>query len=97
MPLPSRCRFAGQGMMLTHKPLQTLFQNMGVNLRGRNIGMAQEQLHTAKIRPMGEKVAGKGMTHDMGGNLAAVQPGILGELLKLLGKPLAGQMTGSGA
>ena len=44
---------------------QPLPGDMGVNLRRRNIRMAEQQLHGAKIRAMVEQVSGKGVTQDV--------------------------------
>ena len=55
-----------QGMMVFHQRLQTLFQNMGVNLRCGNIRMPQHLLNRTQIRPMGQEMAGKGMAQRVG-------------------------------
>ena len=38
---------------------------MGVNLRRRYVGVPQQFLDAAQIRPIGEKVAGEGVPQDM--------------------------------
>ena len=41
--------------------LQPLACHMGVDLRGGNVGMAQQQLHHAQVCAMVEQVGGKGV------------------------------------
>ncbi len=42
---------------------------MGVNLRGADVGVAQQQLHHAQIRPMIQQMGGEGMAQDVGRQL----------------------------
>lgn len=41
--------------------LQSLARHMGVDLRGGNVGMAQQQLHHAQVSAVVEQVGGKSM------------------------------------
>ena len=54
--------YLSQGVMLLDKAPQPLLDDVGINLRGRDIGMAQELLHRAQIRPPLQQMTGKGMT-----------------------------------
>ena len=54
-------------MMRLEQTLQLLSQNMGVNLRGRDIRMAQQFLQAAQIRPMRQQMRGKGVPEHMRG------------------------------
>jgi hypothetical protein len=49
-------------MMLFDEPSQPLLDDMGVDLRRRNVGVAEELLHRAKIGATLEEMAGKSMT-----------------------------------
>lgn len=45
--------------------------DMGIDFRGRHIGMAKKNLHRAQIRSSFQKVGGKGMPESVGGNRPA--------------------------
>jgi len=53
-------------MEIAYQRFQAFFQHMGVNLRRRNVGVAEECLHHPQIRAVMEKVAGKGVAQNMG-------------------------------
>src|ERR1700687_6147563 len=38
-----------EGVQVAHEPLEPLFQHVGVDLRGRNVGMAQQRLHDPQV------------------------------------------------
>src|SRR4029450_9315786 len=52
-------------MMLLDEPPEPLLDDMGVDLRRRDVGVAEELLHRAKIGATLEEMAGKGMTEDV--------------------------------
>jgi hypothetical protein len=58
-------RLFGKGVMRLDKLLQPLFEDMCVDLRGRNVRMAEEFLYDAQIGAIRQQVAGKGVAHDM--------------------------------
>ena len=45
--------------------LQSRAVHMGVDLRGRDIGMAQHRLHRAQIRSAFEQMGGEGMAQSV--------------------------------
>ena len=45
---------------------QFFVEHMGVDLRGRNIGMPEQHLDHAQVRATGEQMAGKGMAQNVG-------------------------------
>ena len=81
-----------QGVMLLHQPAQALLDDMGVDLRGRDVGMAEKLLHRAQIGPPLEQVAGEGMAQHMRRNPGRIE--IRGERqpLQLLAETLAGDV-----
>ena len=53
-------------MVLRMQRLEPLPRHVGVDGGGRNIGMPQQQLHHAQIRPVVEQVGGKGVAQCVG-------------------------------
>ena len=51
----------GQRMVRAHGRRQALGLNMGVDLRGRDVGVTKHRLHRAQIGAAGEQVAGEGV------------------------------------
>src|ERR1700750_278107 len=51
----------GQRMMVLDQRAHLLGHGLSVDLRRRNVGMAQHQLHAAQVRARLEQVAGEGM------------------------------------
>lgn len=45
---------------------QTLRLNMGINFSGGHVGVTEEQLHRAQVRPAFQQVRGKGMAQGVG-------------------------------
>ena len=60
---------------------QMLIEDMSINLRGRDIGMAEQHVQHPQIRAMLEQMAGKGVTQHVRGDLVRGKPRIPGELL----------------
>src|SRR5579872_418282 len=50
-----------QRMQIAHQTFQPLLDDMGVDLRRRNIGMAEQCLHDAQVGAVVQKVACKSM------------------------------------
>ena len=80
-------------MQVADQAFQPLLQHMGVDLRGRNIGMAEQRLHHAQIGAIVQEVAGEGMTQHMRADLCGFQPGRGGEGLEVARKMLAREMA----
>ena len=50
-----------QRMVRLDQPLQPLGQHVGVDLRGRDVGVAEQQLQAAQVGAARQHVAGEGM------------------------------------
>ena len=83
----------GQRVQVAHQALQPLFDDMGVDLRGRDVGVAEQGLHDAQIRAVVQQVAGKGMAQHVRRHQPRRQAGGGRELLEVAGKMLPGQMA----
>ena len=57
--------------------LQPRFYHMGVNLRCRNIGMAQHFLYAAQICPICQEVAGERVAQNMRATLRGSMPDVM--------------------
>ena len=82
--------------MLFDQASQPLFYDMGIDLRGGDIGMAEKLLHRAQIGAPLQEMAGKGVTEHMRRDPCGLDPGGKRQRLKLLAEALAGQMLASG-
>ena len=51
--------------MLLDKPSQPLLDDMGVDLGGRDVGVAEKLLHDPEVGAVLEEVAGEGMPEHM--------------------------------
>ena len=60
-------------MMVEDRAAQLIVHDMGINLRRRNIDVAEQLLEAAQVRPALQQVRSEGMAHDMRGYPAAVQ------------------------
>ena len=56
-------------MEIAHQRFQAFFQHMRINLRRRDIGVAEKCLHHPQVSAVMQKVAGKGVAQDMGAEL----------------------------
>ena len=54
--------FIPKRVQVPHQAFQPLLDDMGVDLRGRNIGMAEQGLHHPQIRAVVQEVTCEGMT-----------------------------------
>ena len=53
-------------MEIAHQRFQAFFQHMRINLRRRDVGVAEECLHYPEVGTVVQQVAGKGVAQDMG-------------------------------
>ena len=81
-----------QRVMLLDKASQPLLDDVGIDLRGRDIGMAQELLHRTQISSPLQQMTGKGMTENMRRDARRLDACGDGKRLQLLAEALAGQM-----
>src|SRR6185437_13525711 len=72
----------GKRVMLVDQPHQPLLQYMGVDLRGGNIGVAEQLLHGAQVGAVLQKMAGEGMAKHMRRNLGRSDAGARGKPLQ---------------
>ena len=79
-------------MMLLDEPPQPLLDDVGVDLRRRDVGMAEKLLHRAQISPPLQEMAGKGVTQHMRRDTGRLYPRGKRQRLELLTETLAGQM-----
>src|SRR5262245_50621218 len=82
-------------MMLLHQTSQALLDDVGIDLRRRDVGMAEELLHRAQIGATLQEVAGKGVAKNVRRDARGFDPGGESERLQLLSKALAGKMLAS--
>ncbi len=80
-------------MQIAHEAFEAFFQYMGIDLRGRNVGMTEQRLHDPKIGPVVQEVAGKSVTQNMRADLCRPQSGGRGQRLEFTREMLARQMT----
>ena len=85
-----------QRMMLLDQPPQPLLDDMGVDLRGRDIGMAEQLLHRAQIGAPLQQMAGKSVTQHMRRDAGGLDASGRGQPLQLLAEALAGKMLTPG-
>ena len=83
-------------MVLLDEAAETLLDDMGIDLRGRNIGMAEQLLHRAQIGTTLEQMAGEGMAEHVWRNARRLDARGKRERLQLLAETLARQMTAAG-
>ena len=57
--------FFRERMQVAHQALEALLNHVCVNLRGGNIGMAEQSLHDTQIRAVMQKMTCKGVTQDV--------------------------------
>ena len=79
-------------MMIVDQPHQPLLQHMGVDLRGRDVGVAEQLLHGAQIGAPLQQMAGKRVAQDMRRDPGRLDAGGGGEPFQLLAEALAGEM-----
>ena len=80
-------------MQVAHQAFQPFFEHVGIDLRGRYVGMAEQGLHDAQVRAVVQEVAGKGMTQHVRADLLAAQFCAGRERFKLTCKVLPGEVA----
>ena len=81
-----------QRVQIAHQALEPLLQHMGVDLRGRDVGVAEQRLHDAQVGAVVQQVAGEGVAQHMRAHLLGAQAGGAGERLEVAGEMLAGEV-----
>src|SRR5918994_3188035 len=85
-------RLVGKRVMVVDQPHQPFLKHMGVDLRRRNVGVAEQLLHRAEIRAVLQEMAGKGVADHMRRYFRGGDAGAGGERLELTREHLARQM-----
>ena len=80
-------------MQIAHEAFQPLLQHVGIDLRGRDIGVAQKRLHHAQIGAVVQEVTGESVAQNVRAYLRGAQAGGFGQRFKLAGKMLAREMA----
>src|SRR6266487_6097494 len=87
------CRAArsalGQRMQIAHQALEPFVEHVRIDLRRRDIGMAEEYLYRAQIGPVLQQMAGECMPQHMRAETRGPQTRACRERLELAGKMLA--------
>ena len=83
----------GQRMVLGDEGAQPLLEHVGVDLRRRDVGVAEELLHDAEIGAVLQEVAGEGVAEHVRRDLRRRDAGRDGKLLEVAGERLAGQVA----
>ena len=81
-------------MQVAHQRLQALFQHVGVNLRGRDVGVPEEGLHHAQVGAVMQQMAGEGVTQHMRAQARRCDVARGSERLQFAGEMLAGEVAG---
>ena len=80
--------YLSQGVVLLDKPPQPLLDDMGIDLGGRDVGVAEELLHRTQIRAVLQEMAGEGMTEHVRRDARRLDAGGSCECLQLLAEAL---------
>ena len=83
-------------MQIAHHGLHPRIEHVGIDLRRRNIGMAEQFLHDAQIGAVLQKMAGEGVAQHMRADPRRGDPGLRGYGLEIAGKNLPAQMAAGG-
>ncbi len=81
-----------KGVMRLHQLLQALVEHMRIDLCRRNVAVAEQFLHRAKVCAIAQEVARKGVAQHMRRDGIGRKSGADREVLQLPGKDLPGQM-----
>ena len=86
-----------QGVVLLHEPPQAFLDHMGVDLRGRDVGMAEKLLHGAQISTPLQEMAGEGVAQHMRRQTRGIEPGFEREFFQeLAAAPTRQTVRGAG-
>ena len=86
-----------QRMMRRDQLLQAVAHDMGIDLRGGDVGVAEHFLDAAQIGAVLQQMAGEGVAQHVGRQALRVEPGIERQLLQQLRATLARQMAAAAA
>src|SRR5215813_10614093 len=67
--------FLSQRVQVAHQALEPLRQHMGIDLRRRDIGMAEQRLHDPQVGAVVKKMAGESVTEHVRAHLVVAQAG----------------------
>ena len=82
-----------QGMQVPDHGLEPFLEDMGVDLRGRDIGMAEQCLHDAQIGAVLQQMARKGVPQNMRADGLGSQAALYGQRFQVAREMLPGQMA----
>ena len=80
-------------MVVLDGPAEPVDRDMGVDLRGGNVCMAQQGLNHPQVSPAFEQVGGKRVSQYMRTDPGRVDPGSDGSVIQQLGEPPRGQVA----
>ncbi len=80
-------------MQVAHQAFQSLFDDVGIDLRGRNIGVAEQRLDDSQIGSVVQEMRREGMTQHMRTDKTRGDAGGLREFLEVARKMLPRQMA----
>jgi hypothetical protein len=81
-------------MMLLDEAAEPLLDDMGIDLRGRDVGVAEQLLHGAKVGAALKQMTGEGVAEHMRRYPRRLDPRFERERLELLAEALPRQMLG---
>src|SRR5208283_3072705 len=90
---PSGGRLVRKRMQIAHHRAHPLVEHMSVNLRRRDIGVAEQFLHNAQIGAVLQQMAGEGMAQSMRMDVARGYSRRDRRRLKIAREGLTGQMA----
>src|ERR1700674_663502 len=64
-----------QRMEVAHQALEALLQHMGIDLRGRDVGVSEQRLHPPQVGAVVQQMAREGVAEHMRAHLVGAQPG----------------------
>src|SRR6478735_257766 len=91
--IPVFCGFC-KGVMCFDQLSERLVENVGIDLGGGNVLMAQQFLDDAEIGAIGEKMAGKGVAYDMRRERVCGNSGPRAQALEIARENLPGKIAG---
>ena len=75
------------------KPTKTFLVNVGVDLGGRDVGVAEQRLYHTKVGTVMQEVAGEGVAQHVRAHLRRLEACRGGERFQLAGKMLPAQVS----
>src|SRR4051812_28547773 len=82
-----------QRMQAAHQTFQAVFQNVRIDLRGRDVGVSQQRLHHAQVGAVVQQVAGKSVPQYVRADLFRGDGAANGQRFELAREVLAGQVA----